>query len=242
MTDNANPVQPQKKSRMKPIVAMKALKTLIDDPEQTEQVFIIIRAMSGNALEKSFNRFKQTETGKQILQEQRQLLSTLQDQEELRQLEVDSLGRHYLNFVETEQITADGLVEASQNDDVMQGPALRLFGERLRDSHDLWHVTTGYGRDTFGEACLLAFTYAQTKNRGLGIIAIVGMIKITQELGPEVKKAMWQAYRAGKKAAWLPGQDWESLLERPIEEVRQLLNIKPPVKYQEVFAQYALAS
>ena len=242
MTDNANPVQLQKKSRMRPIVAMKALKTLIDDPEQTEQVFIIIRAMSGNALEKSFDRFKQTETGKQILQEQRQLLTTLQNQEELRRQEVDSLGRHYLNFVETEQITADGLVEASQNDDVMQNPALRLFGERLRDSHDLWHVTTGYGTDTFGEACLLAFTYAQTKNRGLGIIAIVGMIKISQELGPEVKKAMWQAYRAGKKAAWLPGQDWESLLRRPIEEVRQLLNIKPPVKYREVFEQYALAS
>ncbi|MCZ6503403.1 MAG: hypothetical protein O6945_12910, partial [Gammaproteobacteria bacterium] len=71
---------------------------------------------------------------------------------------------------------------------------------------------------------------------------IVGMIKITQQLGPEVKKAMWQAYRAGKRAAWLPEQDWESLLGRPIEEVRQLLDIKPPAKYQEVFEQYALAS
>ncbi|MCZ6503221.1 MAG: Coq4 family protein [Gammaproteobacteria bacterium] len=242
MTDNANPVPLRKKSRMQPIVAMKALKTLIDDPEQTEQVFIVIKAMSGNALEKSFDRFKQTETGKQILLEQRRLLTTLQNQEELRQLEADSLGRHYLNFVETEGITADGLVEASQNDDPMQDPALRLFGERLRDSHDLWHVTTGYGTDTFGEACLLAFTYAQTRNRGLGIIAIVGMFKITQELGPEVKKAMWQAYRAGKKAAWLPEQDWESLLQHPIEEVRQRLNIKPPVKYQEVFEQYSLVS
>ncbi len=219
MTDNAKPVQPQKKSRMQPIVAMKALKTLINDPEQTEQVFVIIKAMSGNALEKSFDRFRQTETGKQILLEQRQLLATLQDQAQLRKLDVDSLGRHYLNFVKTEQITADGLVEASQNDDLTQSPALRLFGERLRDSHDLWHVTTGYGTDTFGEACLLAFTYAQTRNRGLGIIAIVGMFKITQELGPEVKKAMWQAYRAGKKAAWLPEQDWESLLQHPIEEV-----------------------
>ncbi|MCH7742450.1 MAG: ubiquinone biosynthesis protein, partial [Proteobacteria bacterium] len=65
---------------------------------------------------------------------------------------------------------------------------------------------------------------------------------IAQELGPEVKKAMWQAYRAGKKAAWLPGLDWESLLQRPLEEVRQLLNIQPPVKYQEVLEGIALAS
>lgn len=241
MTDNANPLSPQK-SRMRPIVAMKALKILIEDPEQTKQVFVVIRAMSGNALEKSFDRFKQTETGKQVLSEHRQLISTLQNQEALRQLNVDSLGRHYLKFVEIEHISADGLVEASQSDDLIQDRGLRLFGERMRDSHDLWHVITGYGTDTFGEACLLAFTYSQTKNRGLGIIAIVGMIKIAQELGPEVKKAMWQAYRAGKKAAWLPGLDWESLLQRPLEEVRQLLNIQPPVKYQEVLEGIALAS
>ena len=241
MTDKANPL-PSHKSRMRPIVAMKALKTLIDDPQQTKQVFVVIRAMSGNALEKSFDRFKQTETGKQILSAHRQLVSTLQNKEALRQLNVNSLGRHYLKFVEIEHISADGLVEASQNDDLIQDPALRLFAERMRDSHDLWHVITGYGTDTFGEACLLAFTYSQTKNRGLGIIAIVGMIKIAQELGPEVKKAMWQAYRAGKKAAWLPGLDWESLLQRPLEEVRQRLNIQPPVKYQEVLEGVALAS
>jgi ubiquinone biosynthesis protein COQ4 len=32
--------------------------------------------------------------------------------------------------------------------------------------HDIWHVLTGYRRDALGEACLVAFSYAQT--RGLG--------------------------------------------------------------------------
>ena len=44
--------------------------------------------------------------------------------------------------------------------------------------HDLWHVVTGYGRDELGEACLLAFTYAQNKNRGVGFIAFVGCFKL----------------------------------------------------------------
>ena len=240
MSDKANPRQRLKKNRMRPLVALKALRTLINDPERTELVFVIIKAMSGNSLEKSFDRFSKTGTGKQILAEQRHLLGTLQNQAALRQMNANSLGRHYLDFVESEQITADGLVEASQTDDFIQDPELRLFGERMRDSHDLWHVVTGYGRDTFGEACLLAFTYAQTQNRGLGIITLVGMIKIARQLGPEVKKAVWQAYRAGKLASWLPAQDWESLLHRPIEDVRQLLGIYPPVKYQQVFEQYAL--
>ncbi len=234
---------PAKAKPMQPIVALKALKTLINDPEQTEQVFVIIRAMSGNHLEKSYARFRQTISGVRILREERQLLDVLQNREFLLSLPADSLGRHYLHFVETEQITADGLVEASQNDEQMiDDPGLLLFSERLRDMHDLWHVVTGYGRDTFGEACLLAFTYAQTRNRGVGIIALVGMEKIAREIGPDVRPAMWQGYKAGKAASWLPAADWEHLLTQPIEAVRTELSIRPPVKYRQIFDQQPIAN
>jgi len=53
---------------------------------------------------------------------------------------------------------------------------------------------------------------------------------------------MWQAYKAGKRAAWLPQQDWETLLSQPIEEVRQQLRIAPPEVYQEVFENYKAAN
>jgi ubiquinone biosynthesis protein COQ4 len=229
-------------SRMQPGVAIRALKKLIADPEQTDQVFIIIKAMSGDALERSFRRFRKTETGQKIMSEDRDLLSTLINRDALGEHALGSFGRTYLNFVETENITADGLVEASQLDEQVADTPLRQFGERMRDQHDLWHVLTGYGRDTFGEACLLAFTYAQTKNRGVGIIALVGMYKLSRELGSGVRKAMWQAYKAGKRAAWLPQQDWEALLTQPLDEVRQQLMIEPPQSYTEVISAYRLAN
>ena len=237
-------IQPkaQRNNRMRPLVAIRALKSLINDPEKTDQVFVIITAMSGNSLARTFARFRKTEMGKKILAENRNLLTTLLDRESLGNHEDGTLGQTYLRFVEREQISADGLVAASQSKEQIEEPKLKLFGERMRDQHDLWHVTTGYGRDTFGEACLLAFTYAQTRNRGLGIIALVGMIKIQKELGPGVRKAMWQAYKAGKRAAWLPQQDWETLLSQPLEEVRQQLRISPPQVYQEVFENYKLAN
>lgn len=169
-------------------------------------------------------------------------MSSLTDRKNLQTHATGTLGHAYLGFVEREQITADGLVEASQLDDTVQSPTFRLFSERMRDQHDLWHVITGYGRDTFGEACLLAFTYAQTRNRGLGIIALVGMIKIQKELGRGVRKAIWQAYKAGKRAAWLPQQDWETLLTHQLESVRQQLGISPPEVYQDVFDKYQLAN
>ncbi len=229
-------------NRMQPLVAMRALKSLVNDPEKTDQVFVIIKAMSGNSLEKTFARFQKTEMGKRILAEKRNLLTTLLDRANLQTYESGTLGHAYLGFVEREQITADGLVEASQQTDENEAPTFRLFSERMRDQHDLWHVTTGYGRDTFGEACLLAFTYAQTGNRGLGIIALVGLIKLQKELGSGVRKAMWQAYKAGKRAAWLPQQDWEALLTQPLAEVRQQLRVAPPEVYQEVIKNYRLAN
>ncbi len=239
MTAETNPAY--EKPRMQPLVALRALRELIADPEKTDRVFVIVKAMSGNSFEKSFKRFRRTAMGQRILQEKRELVEVLKDRESLRALPAGSLGRAYLEFVESENISAEGLVDASGVDREYMDDEHKLFGERLRDQHDLWHTVTGYGRDTFGEACLLAFTYAQTRNRGLGIITLAGMFKISQELGPEVKKAVWQGYKAGKRAAWLPEQDWETLVARPIEEVRQQLDINPPVKYREVFEQYALA-
>ena len=232
--------------RMQPLVAVKALKRLIANPDNTEEVFAIIRAMSGDSLFRAFDRFKLTETGKRIIEEKRELLETLQNRERLNQTKPSSLGRSYLAFVQSEKITADGLVEASEENVPPelenQSEELITFGKRMRDQHDLWHVLTGYGRDTFGEVCLLWFTYAQTKNRGLGLIAIVGALRHTRELGSRVLKACFGAYVSGKQAAWLPQQDWEAMLEQPIDDVRQQLNIPNPKVYQKILEDYALAS
>lgn len=226
---------------MQPLVAARALRTLINDPERTEQVFVVIRAMSGNSLQKAYARFRTTATGQAILEENRQLLETLQNREALAALPVGSLGRAYLHFVQSENISADGLVAASDYEGEIEDPGFDLYVNRMRDMHDLWHVVTGYGRDTFGEGCLLAFTYAQTKNRGVGIIALVGMIKLSQEIGAGVRGAMWQGYRAGKRASWLPEQDWEALLAEPLDVVRQQLNIPPPERYQTISTQLVAA-
>lgn len=222
-------------TRLQPLVALRALRRIIRDPNETEQVFVVIRAMAGDSLERAYERFRDTRPGQQILREKRQLLDVLQDRAALAELPAGSLGRTYLEFVEAGQITADGLVEASDVKETdIDDPDLQLFAERMRDQHDLWHTLTRYNRDVLGEGCLLAFTYAQTRNRGLGFIAFIGMFKLMKELGPGVAKAMWQGYRDGRRAAWLPAQEWEHLLARPIDEVRQQLRITKPERYQEI--------
>jgi ubiquinone biosynthesis protein COQ4 len=228
--------------RLQPLVAIKALSRLLQDPEQTEEVFVIIRALTGRSVLNAFNRFKQAEIGQAILTEQRNLVSVLEDRDALGGMPQGSLGRAYLNFVEKEAITAAGLIEASNREMDFVDPDFERFANRMRDQHDLWHVLTGYGRDTFGEACLLAFTYAQTQNRGVGFIALAGMFKLTKALGPGVRSAMWQAYRAGKRAAWLPAEDWEARLREPLDTVRSRLNIPAPEQYRAVLAALPVAA
>ena len=216
--------------------AISAMRRLIANPEATEEVFVIIESLAGNALEKGFRRFEATATGQRILAEKRSLLDSLRDREMLSEQPKSSLAANYLNFVIKEEISADGLVEPSEDMRSTRNldEDLLLFANRQRDMHDLWHTLTNYGRDELGEVCLLAFTCAQSPNRGIAFITLVGVYQMIKRYGWDVPGTVLGAYRDGKKAQWLPAQDWEALLQQPIGEVRSKLNIRPPQRYQHI--------
>ena len=43
-----------------------------------------------------------------------------------------------------------------------------------------------------------------------------------------------QAYRRGRKAEWLVDADWETLLEQPIDQVREELGVGEPPVYEQM--------
>lgn len=224
--------QQRKRQRMQPIVAIHALKALIANPQDTSKVFEVIRALGGPSLERGLRRFRKTAYGNKVLIDDIDILDTLRNRTMLGSLPSGSVGSAYYHFTSREALTADGLIDASSvNYELLTDPQLVRYGTRLRDTHDLWHTLTGYGRDEFSEACLLAFTYGQTRNRGIFIIAIVGGFKLRQALGPGVFRALLRAYRAGRHAVWLPAVNFESLIERPIADVRKQLRIPKPVSH-----------
>ena len=229
---------------MQPLKAIQAISRLVKNPTHTHEVFVIIRALSGNDLQKGLVRFRKTEVGKSILQNRTQLMRALCNQTNLAELPPESLGRRYLDFIKAEGLSADGLVEASeeQADALDADSDLALFATRQRDMHDLWHVLTEYGRDELGEACLLGFTYAQNKNRGVGFIALVGCFKLYGRHGFSAARSIFRAYLDGRHAVWLPQQDWEALLHDPITSVREKLNINSPTLYHSCLDSYLHAS
>ena len=236
---NATPLD---EARMQPAVAWAAFRSVLANPEDTPRVFELIRAMAGPSLRRGLWRFRNTTFGKRALVRRPRLLSHLQDKEALAALPAGSLGRAYFGFVYGEHLSAEELVAAASEADAGYAFAdadLRWFRERVRDQHDLWHTLTQYGRDPFGEACLLAFTYAQMRNRGVGLLVLGAAWKLSKVMGWRVFAALWQGFQAGRHANWLPAEDWERNLALPVDELRRLLAIGPPSVYWEVKADAA---
>ena len=232
-------------NRIRPIKALKALRALAANKEDTVQVFHVIDALGGTN-RKAFRVFKKSDVGKRILENKVHLIDTLKRKEYLSKLPEGSLGKSYYNFIYKEKLTPDELVSASEiNFDPNKSEEENIFHTRLRDMHDLWHVTTGYGRDALGELSLLAFTYAQEKNRGIGAIVLYGyriMGKVTKELNFKIdlREVVKEGYKLGKEASFWATADWENLLEKPITEVRALLKAGKPELYNEVLHEFSI--
>ncbi len=213
--------------------AWRALRNLIDDPERTDQVFEIVRALSGNSFEHAYQRFAATAEGRRLLAERPSLLATLSDREALMALPEGSFGRAYAEFMQAGQLDAAGLVEAEQMAEqnfAKEGPLdpdREFFGDRLRDMHDLWHVLTGYGRDEAGEATNLAFTLGQVWNPGIAFIVMAGALIGPKDLTFYWQRYLFRAWRRGRKVRLLTAAPYERLLPLPLEDVRRELGIPP---------------
>jgi ubiquinone biosynthesis protein COQ4 len=216
----------------RPLVALRALVELAKDPDDLPKVFKILESLPGRSLERLLARMRDSETGRRLLAAQPELAARLSDRAALAALPAGTLGRAYLEVTERAKITSQGIVAASMAERTtpLRTGEVRFVGERMRDTHDLWHVVTGYGTDVLGELALLAFTYAQAPHPGIGLI--VGLAYLQRE--PSVNALIRDAHRRGKRAAWLPAVAWEELLDRPLEAVRSQLGLGAPPSYAPI--------
>lgn len=217
--------------KLQPRRALAALRKLIANPDDTSQVFTIIESLSGRAPLRVLRRFRKDPSGKRLLETRADIRPLLLDHAKLSRMPRGSLAEAYLAFLKREGITADGLVEAS-----IQGESgafgrdndLSYLGDRMRDTHDLWHAVSGYQGDVVGETALLAFSVAQTRNPGVALIVLAALLKAHDA---ELLGLVVGAFRDGRRAAWLPAVAWEELLPLPLEEVRRRLNIDQAPAY-----------
>lgn len=223
--------------RMEPVRAVRAFRRLVADKEDTTQVFEIMEALTGRSIPWGLKRMLRTAGGAQLAYQRLELNSRLNDREWLARFAPGTVGAGYRAFMEAENLSAEGLAMQSREVKAeIEAPNLYAwYARRLRDIHDIWHVLTGYGRDALGEACVVTFSHAQTQSLGFLFIGLGAANEIRRENGAvPARRAVAEAWRNGRKAAWLPGQDYEALFAEPLDAARARLGIRTPEVYQSV--------
>ncbi|WP_066483318.1 MULTISPECIES: Coq4 family protein [unclassified Sphingomonas] len=224
--------------------AWRALRRLLADGNDTVQVFRIMRALNGDTSHRNYRRLLSTPQGGRIAYARVELARRFADREWLASLPADSVGAAYLAFLDRTGFSPDGLADIANADNEGWRDAphpYAWFGRRERDIHDIWHVLTGYtAEEHLGEACLVAFSYAQTGGLGWAFIGAGAALKSLRVTGERhFAAAVWEGYRHGRRAAWLHAQDYEALLAEPLAAARRRLDIAEPVKYRAAQARLA---
>ncbi|MBW4444127.1 MAG: hypothetical protein KME10_23460 [Plectolyngbya sp. WJT66-NPBG17] len=156
----------------------------------------------------------------QILQER--YFSSTPDLDELLNCPQDSLGFHYAAEMKRTGLQPDFYRKITVEDDYS------YIALRMRQTHDIWHIVTGFGTNFADEMGLQAFTLAQTRSPlAVAILAatIIYALKSSTPLNPLVER-MQQGWRMGENAHPFLAQKWEKYWEKPLSEWRADLNIE----------------
>jgi len=230
-----HPDRPEAKYR--PLRAVKNFQMLMKDKEDTAAVFRIFESLPSKDFLPRIASLALSETGEGLRRTEPRLPEILDDHAALRRTPKGSLAHAYCDFMESEGLTAAGLVAESDRAGRPRFPDLvEWYINRSRDTHDLFHVLTGYGRDALGEASVLLFTHGQAPSQGhllIGYAGAANIRKMAKGTRAPVLGAVREAHRIGKGAPPLIEQPIRQLLERPLADVRAALRIPTPVKYRE---------
>jgi ubiquinone biosynthesis protein COQ4 len=204
------------------LIVLKGALSLIRDPQQTDSVYDIEDGMKHSAAMAAATRYMMAQLEIATIAEER-YLSPTPDIPKLLQCSPDSLGYAYANYINTAGFDP-GFYRAIVVEDDTSYLLLRL-----RQTHDLWHVVTGFATNVPGELGLKAFELAQTRRTMAGILIAGGFIKCLLQTPDELDELLnniSRGYRIGLQAKPLLAQKWEENWDKSLSEWRSELGIK----------------
>lgn len=200
-------------------IATRALNRLMRDPEDTRQVFLLYVSLNATSFPRVIKRFLAEPEGRRLMTERPALDSTTLDFAQLLSLPAHTLGHAFARHMADNGLSPD-IFQAPPG----APPDVAYLAQRLRQTHDLWHVVTGYSTGVIDELALQAFTYAQMKAPGPLLLSLAGALRFGFGDRRAIQR-IYQGYRRGLLARPMLAVAWESLWELPLAEVRARLNL-----------------
>lgn len=194
---------------------------LLRDPTRLDEVFVIDDALPGNdEVMAAVARAARThESGRRALDERYRLVLDL---DALRALPPDTFGRAVARFFDDNGLDPASIPRVEPRDDASYAQA------HLYETHDVWHVATGFGTDVAGEVGLQTFYATQLPARLPMILVAGGFLNSAfwepDDFGARVD-AVARGRALGARAAPLFGVRWDALFARPLDAVRAELGL-----------------
>lgn len=192
-----------------------------NDPSQTEAVFDMADGLRQTDLYEQFIQHAHSQPAvTQLIQER--YFAPIVDLEQLLYYPHNSLGYHYAATMKRAGLQPDFYRKIAVIDDYS------YIALRLRQTHNIWHIVTGFGTDLASEVGLQAFTLAQVRSPlavAIMTASIVYALKSSSPLNPLVQR-MQQGWQMGENAHPFFAQKWEEAWEKPLSEWRLDLKVE----------------
>jgi ubiquinone biosynthesis protein COQ4 len=201
--------------------ALKALARVAADPTRTDDVLAFSSYANAGTTAHRLDRFYSDPRGQKLYAEHRAINSHTIDLEAFAALPEGTLGHAYASFLRSRGLTPEVFDEPPAD---VRDPRAQYVIQRMRQTHDLWHVVTGCNTDTPGEVQLQAFTYAQVRAPSTLILTAVGTLR-SLRTKPTLAREAFRAFRAGSRAERLVVFPWEDHWATPLAEVRAMLGL-----------------
>ena len=212
------------KERLQSLQMLVGLAKFIKNPDSLESVFAVASSVQNSPLATQMGRHLLSQPGIEAM---------LADQwrpgpinlDALEALPEGSLGHTYAHQLKAQGLTPDSLIDPAPITNKRE-----FLIHRLRETHDIVHVLTGFGTDGPGELGLQAFNLAQNRSPLAAMLIFGGMLKCLQDDGPleALLHALSRGFDLGLKAPCVISYRLEDGWERPLSEWRQELKLNVP--------------
>ena len=209
------------KQRLQSLRMLSSLGKFLQDPGSLESVYAIAGSIQDSPMAAQMMRHMLEKPGIKAMAKEGWRPQPI-DLDALADLPEGSLGRCYAEQLRSQGITPETLIDPSPISSERD-----LIIHRLKETHDIVHVLTGFGIDGPGELGLQAFNLAQNRSPLAVLLIFGGLLKSLQEDEPleTLLHALSRGFELGLRAKCVVSYRLEDGWDRPLQEWREQLGL-----------------
>ncbi len=209
------------KERLQSLKLLAGLASFLKSPGSLESVFAVADSVKDGPLGDQMMRHLLKDSQFKSLVKERWRPEPI-DLRALQTLPQGSLGRCYADQLIRQDITPDSLIDPSPVDSDKD-----FIVHRLKETHDITHVLTGFGIDGASELGLQGFNLAQNRSPLAVMLIFGGMLSALQNDEPlsPMLRALAQGFQMGLDAELVIARKLEDGWDRPLAAWQRELNL-----------------